>query len=98
MNMMNFVSVFGKLGAVFASLVILAGAYPAYASLYFEVDDAGTTPETASYISWDTATIIGAIHATDGADVYGFEWAGGFFQADTTGSNFDTMLSLFNES
>ncbi|SOD40438.1 DVUA0089 family protein [Nitrosovibrio sp. Nv4] len=98
MNMMNFVSVFGKLGAVFASLVILAGAYPAYASLYFEVDDAGTTAETANYISWDTATIIGAIHRNDGADVYGFDWAGGFFQADTIGSDFDTMLSLFNES
>lgn len=33
-----------------------------------------------------------------GADVYGFEWAGGFFIANTQGSNFDTMLSLFDES
>lgn len=95
---MKLVSAFRKIGAVFASLVILAGAYPAYASLYFEVDDAGTTAGTANYIPWDTATIIGAIHADDGADVYGFEWAGGFFQADTIGSDFDTMLSLFDES
>ncbi|SEO54105.1 PEP-CTERM protein-sorting domain-containing protein [Nitrosovibrio sp. Nv6] len=95
---MNFISAFGKFCSALASAVVLAGAYPAYASLYLEVDDAGTTAETANYISWDTATIIGAIHASDGADVYGFEWEGGFFQADTTGSDFDTMLSLFNES
>ena len=95
---MKFVSVFRKFCSTFASAVILAGAYPAYASLYFEVDDAGTTAETANYISWNTATIIGAINENDVADVYGFEWAGGFFQADTTGSDFDTMLSLFDES
>ncbi|SOD41751.1 PEP-CTERM protein-sorting domain-containing protein [Nitrosovibrio sp. Nv4] len=95
---MNLVSAFRKFCSGLASAAILTGAYPAYASLYLEVDDAGTTAETANYISWDTATIIGAIHANDGADVYGFDWAGGFFQADTIGSDFDTMLSLFNES
>lgn len=95
---MNFVSAFGKFCSGIAAAVILAAAYPAYASLYFEVGDAGTTAETAHYISWDTATISGAIHENDGADVYGFEWAGGFFLADTTGSDFDTMLSLFDYS
>ncbi|SEO54157.1 PEP-CTERM protein-sorting domain-containing protein [Nitrosovibrio sp. Nv6] len=93
---MNFISAFGKFCSALASAVVLAGAYPAYASLYLEVDDAGTTAETANYISWDTATISGAIHASDGADVYGFEWAGGFFFANTDGSDFDTMLSLFD--
>ncbi len=95
---MKFVSVFRKFCSALVPAVILAGSYPAYASMYFEIGDAGTTAETANYISWDTATIIGAINENDGADVYGFEWAGGFFQADTTGSDFDTMLSLFDES
>lgn len=83
---------------ILASTVILAGAHPARASLYFEVGDAGTTAETANYISWETATIFGSLHGDDGADVYGFEWAGGFFLANTDGSDFDTMLSLFDES
>src|SRR5687768_775354 len=95
---MKVISVFKKLFAALVPAVILAGSYPACASMYFETGDAGTTAETANYIPWDTATIFGAIHENDGADVYGFEWAGGFFLADTTGSDFDTMLSLFNES
>src|SRR5687768_9137719 len=95
---MKVISVFKKLFAALVPAVILAGSYPACASMYFETGDAGTTAETANYIPWDTATIFGAIHENDGADVYGFEWAGGFFQADTIGSDFDTMLSLFNES
>jgi hypothetical protein len=95
---MKFVSEFRKFCVALASSVILTGAYPAYASVYFEIGDAGTTAETANYISWDTATIVGATHENDGADVYGFEWGGGFFLADTAGSDFDTMLALFDES
>ena len=95
---MKVISVFKKLFAALVPAVILAGSYPAYASMYFETGDAGTTAETANYMPWDTATIFGAIHENDGADVYGFEWAGGFFLANTDGSDFDTMLSLFNES
>ena len=95
---MKFVSVFRKFWAALVPAVILTGSYPAYASMYFETGDAGTTAETANYFPWDTATIVGATHENDGADVYGFEWAGGFFQADTIGSDFDTMLALFDES
>lgn len=95
---MKFVSAFRKFYSAIVPAIILAGSYPAYASMYFETGDAGTTAETANYIPWDTATIVGALHEDDGADVYGFEWAGGFFLANTEGSDFDTMLSLFDQS
>ena len=95
---MKSASVFVKCLAGLAAAVSLMVVYPVEAVPYFEVGDAGTTADTANYVFWDTDTIFGAIHANDGADVYGFEWAGGFFMANTHGSNFDTMLSLFDES
>jgi hypothetical protein len=82
----------------FASATALFTISPAYATMYFEVGDAGTSDATAEYIPWQTTTIAGALHDYDGADVYGFEWGGGFFFADTIGSGFDTMLSLFDQS
>ena len=91
-------SIFVKRLAVLAAAVSLMAVYPVEAVPYFEVGDAGTTADTANYVFWDTETIFGAIHANDGADVYGFEWTGGFFISNTQGSNFDTMLSLFDES
>ncbi|WP_213536970.1 DVUA0089 family protein [Nitrosospira sp. NRS527] len=97
-DMMRLISVCGKFCKTLVLAGVLMAAHPVYASVYHEVDDAGTTPGTAAYISWDTTTIFGAIHDDDGADVYGFEWGGGFFFADTFGSDFDTMLSLFNEA
>jgi hypothetical protein len=96
--MMRLISVFRKFCTPLVLAGVLMAAHPVYASIYHEVEDAGTTPNTAAYISWDTTTIFGAIHANDGADVYGFEWGGGFFFADTFGSDFDTVLSLFNDS
>lgn len=95
---MRLISVCGKFCKTLVLAGVLMASHPVYASVYHEVDDAGTTPGTAAYISWDTTTIFGAIHDDDGADVYGFEWGGGFFFADTFGSDFDTMLSLFNEA
>lgn len=95
---MNYASVFVRFCAGLASAISLMTAHPAGATPYFEIGDAGTTAATANYIFEDTDTIIGAIHENDGADVYGFEWGGGFFLADTIGSDFDTMLSLFDES
>lgn len=97
-KMMKCVSVFIRCCAGLATAVGLMVAHPAGAGPYFEVGDAGTTADTANYIFQDTETIIGAIHENDGADIYGFEWGGGLFLADTTGSDFDTMLSLFDES
>jgi hypothetical protein len=97
-EMMKYVSVFVRCCAGIATAAGLMVAHPAGAGPYFEVSDAGTTADTAHYIFEDTDTIIGAIHETDGADVYGFEWGGGFFLADTIGSDFDTMLSLFDSS
>lgn len=95
---MRLISAFRK----FCGPLVLAGflmtAQTVYAGIYHEVEDAGTTPETAAYISWDTTTIFGATHLDDGADVYGFEWGGGLFFADTSGSELDTMLSLFDIS
>jgi hypothetical protein len=96
--MMKSASVFVKCLAGLAAAVSLMVVYPVEAVPYFEVGDAGTTADTANYVFWDTDIIFGSIHANDGADVYGFEWAGGFFMANTYGSNFDTMLSLFDES
>ncbi len=95
---MKFVSVLRKTCTALVLAGTLIALPPAYASFYYEVDNAGITAETAEYISWDTSTIFGALHVNDGADVYGFEWGGGFFFADTLGSSFDTMLSLFDES
>lgn len=95
---MKFVSVLRKTCAALVSAGTLIALPPAHASFYFEAGNAGITAETAEYISWDTSTIFGTLHVNDGADVYGFEWAGGFFFADTLGSDFDTMLSLFDES
>jgi hypothetical protein len=94
--MMKHVSVFVRCCAALATALGLMVAHPAGAGPYFEVGDAGTTADTANYIFGDTDTIIGALHESDGADVYGFEWSGGFFLADTIGSDFDTMLSLFD--
>lgn len=94
--MMRLISVFRKVCRPFVLASVLMAAHPVYASIYHEVEDVGTTPDTAAYISWDTTTIFGAIHDDDGADVYGFEWGGGYFFADTFGSDFDTMLSLFD--
>ncbi len=95
---MRLISVFRKVCGPLVLAGVLMAAHPVYASIYHEVEDAGTTPDTAAYISWDTTAIFGAIHDNDGADVYGFEWEGGFFFADTSGSDFDTMLSLFDET
>ena len=95
---MRLISVFGKFCRPLVLAGVLMAAHPVYASIYHEVEDAGTTPETAAYISWDTTTIFGATHYNDGADVYGFEWGGGFFFANTLGSELDTMLSLFDSS
>ncbi len=97
-DMMRLISVFRKFCRPLVLAGVLMAAHPVYASIYHEVEDVGTTPDTAAYISWDTTTIFGAIHDNDGADVYGFEWGGGFFFADTLGSDFDTMLSLFDEA
>jgi hypothetical protein len=94
--MMRLTSAFRKFCGTFVLAGVLVAAHPVHASIYHEAEDAGTTPDTAAYISWDTTTIFGAIHDNDGADVYGFEWAGGYFFADTFGSDFDTMLSLFD--
>lgn len=96
--MMRLISEFRKFCGPLVLAGVLVAAHPVHAGIYHEMEDAGTTPETAAYISWDTTTIFGATHDSDGADVYGFEWGGGFFYADTSGSELDTMLSLFDIS
>lgn len=77
---------------------LLFAATSVNASLYTETHDAGTTPATAIYLQNDVDKVVGSIHRNDGADAYGFTWNGGEFEADTFGSDFDTMLSLFNSS
>lgn len=66
--------------------------------IYQEINDAGLTLETVQSINPGTTEILGALHADDGADVYGFKWEGGDFSAGTTGSDFDTMLSIFDKA
>lgn len=95
---MKIILVFEKIYAALAAVVILMAVNPAHATLYSEVADAGITAETAEYIPWKTTIIYGVLHNDDGADVYGFEWGGGYFEANTEGSDFDTMLSLFDYS
>ncbi|MEO6823294.1 MAG: DVUA0089 family protein [Nitrosospira sp.] len=79
-------------------MAALAATAPTQASIYTEVDDAGITPLTAQYIPVDTTTIFGNLSDNDGADVYAFMWGGGIFSANTEGSSFDTMLSIFDTS
>jgi hypothetical protein len=73
-------------------------ASPAHALIYSEVDDSGITLETAQLLPAGTETVNGALHEDDGADVYRFAWGGGIFSANTFGSEFDTMLSIFDLS
>lgn len=79
-------------------LFVLLASSPAHALVYSEVGDAGITVETAQYLPVETESVFGALHEDDGADVYGFVWGGGTFSADTIGSPFDTMLSIFDLS
>ncbi|SDA19984.1 hypothetical protein SAMN05216315_11272 [Nitrosospira sp. Nsp18] len=85
--MMRLISEFRKFCGTLVLAGVLVAAHPVHAGIYHEMDNAGITAETAEYISWDTTTIFGALHVNDGADVYGFEWAGGFFFADTLGKH-----------
>ena len=93
---MKAVAVFKRFCAGAALSAGVMATHPASAIQYFEAADAGTTAETAQIISADITSIFGTLHENDGADVYWFDWEGGFFLADTIGSNFDTMLSLFD--
>lgn len=88
-----------RLFMAIVSLVTLTVTNHVYSALiYNEVGDAGITAETAQHIPLGTTTIFGALHPNDGADVYDFYWDGGLFSASTEGSDFDTMLSIFDES
>ena len=93
---MKIASLFRNSYATLALSVVLLAVNPVHASIYSELDDAGITVETVEYLPAGTTTIFGALHDDDGADVYSFVWGGGIFSANTFGSNFDTMLSIFN--
>lgn len=95
---MKIASIFKNSCAALALPVVLFAANPAHATIYSELGDAGITVETAQHLPAETTTIFGALHDDDGADVYGFAWGGGVFSADTIGSDFDTMLSVFDLS
>lgn len=91
--------VFEKLCVSLIALIVLTVANCVNAGLiYHELDDAGITVGTAQHIPLGTTTIFGALDTNDGADVYDFFWGGGLFSAGTQGSDFDTMLSIFDES
>jgi len=95
---MKTVVIFKRFCAGVALSAGLMAAPSGHAIPHFEVGDAGITAETAQVISSDTISILGALHENDGADVFWFDWEGGFFLVDTIGSNFDTMLSLFDHA
>lgn len=88
-----------KLCAAVVSFVALATVNFAYAALiHNEIEDAGLTVETSQRLTLGTTTIFGTLHNDDGADVYGFYWGGGEFSAGTQGSDFDTMLSIYDSA
>jgi hypothetical protein len=87
-------------GSSYAELIlpVFLLASPAHALVYSEVDDSGITLETSQLLPTGTETVNGALDPEDGADIYRFAWGGGLFWADTFGSTFDTMLSIFDLS
>jgi PEP-CTERM motif len=95
---MRLIPIFKNMRASLLLMAALVVAAPTWASIYTEVGDAGITPLTAQYIPVDTTTLFGSLSDNDGADVYAFMWGGGIFSADTEGTGFDTMLSLFDTS
>ena len=95
---MNSVLFFSKVSLAIVAMVVLASINQSWAGIiYTEVGDSGITPDTAQFIPGVTQIIRGTIDDNDGADIYGFNWGGGIFSADTEGSDFDTMLSVFNQ-
>ena len=85
------------MAALFATAALLV-LQPSQASVYNEVGDAGQTLATVQSVGSYTTAISGSLHNNDGADVFSFHWNGGTFSADTFGTGFDTMLSVFNSS
>ncbi len=77
--------------ALLASIVMSS----ANASIIVENGDAGETLTEAQIIIGGIDFITGNID--NDADLFRFYWSGGGFYADTTGSDFDTQLFLFDE-
>jgi PEP-CTERM motif len=94
-----FLTVLSKFCMASVSLFALTMANCVYAGfIYTEAKDAGITLETSQLLPTGTTTILGTLHDEDGADIYDFAWEGGMFSASTLGSDFDTMLSIFDQS
>ena len=91
---------FNRFCAALVSAAALLVLQPAQASLMTEVTDAGQTAATAQAVAANTTEIRGHLGGSDGADIFGFNWAGGVFTADTFGSramnSIDTMLFVYN--
>jgi hypothetical protein len=81
-----------------ASIAALLGlaAQQASATPYFESGDAGYTASTAQTVASNTTSIQGALGNLDAVDIFKFTYSGGTLSVDSIGSNFDTMLYIFN--
>lgn len=78
-----------------AALLLLGGA-PASAVVIAEAGDAGQLPGSAQVLPGGTTSVSGALSVSGDVDLYRFGWDGGAITIDTSGSTFDTQLSLFD--
>lgn len=83
-----------------ASIAALLGlaAQQASAITYFESGDTGYTASTAQTVANGTTSIQGALGNRDAVDIFKFTYSGGTLSINSIGSNFDTMLFLFNSA
>jgi hypothetical protein len=83
-----------KKSRLLCAICACAFSFTAHASTYDEIGDTGQLTSTAQSVPGGTTAISGSL--SNDADMYGFFWGGGAFQADTFGSGPDTQLFLFN--
>lgn len=85
------------LASVFFSVLLLAVAGSANATVIIESGDAGELLTTAQSVGNSTTQITGTAGSSD-VDMYNFSWGGGALTIDTVGSSFDTDLYLFGST
>jgi PEP-CTERM motif len=82
---------------LFLLVACLLSPVAAQAIPYLENPDAGESLTTSQLLPDGTTAISGFVGSAD-ADLFEFMWGGGLFEANSFGTGFDTILSLFNAS
>lgn len=84
----------------FIGLILFGLTSNVNAGLINEIGDAGYLIETAQDVAGGTTQISGTGGWSAGydVDVFHFQWGGGGLTIDTAGSNFDTILYLFDSA